>query len=292
MHLNAWTNLLEAKLLITVRVAWDILPEFVEPSVQSYRVKPIEVVIQKSSVKISAPVKENNDAPLIKDRESDEEDEVESPPEIERKTVASSADKVEVDIPKQNDKPTRRPVKYAEMLVQIPSEGKDVDENAPSGDHPLWNELVLLILHYGHCSFLWDNLDRTDPRTAKDGPGFLDGDNAKEMTTGSWLFSWGRRIRGLDGIFDELISQLNTHPGFLLLNPWNVHVPWISQMSCESTILYVCLTRKVIGFLKSGELGKECSCRAFKGVNGLVLLSLGEDASSKRFLLALARDLF
>nr|GEU43154.1 hypothetical protein [Tanacetum cinerariifolium] len=33
------------------------LPEFAEPSVQSYRVKPFEVVTQKSSVKISAPVK-------------------------------------------------------------------------------------------------------------------------------------------------------------------------------------------------------------------------------------------
>nr|GFB12133.1 hypothetical protein [Tanacetum cinerariifolium] len=65
--------------------------------------------------------------------ESDEDDEVKSPLEIERKTVASSVDKVEVDIPKLNVKPARRPVKYAEMYrtqrprgqVQIPSEGKD-----------------------------------------------------------------------------------------------------------------------------------------------------------------------
>nr|GEU78490.1 retrovirus-related Pol polyprotein from transposon TNT 1-94 [Tanacetum cinerariifolium] len=67
------------------------------------------------SVKIFAPVKENNGAPLIEDWESGEEDEVESPPEKERKTVEPSMDKVEVEIPKQNDKPTRRPVKYAEM---------------------------------------------------------------------------------------------------------------------------------------------------------------------------------
>nr|GEV70692.1 hypothetical protein [Tanacetum cinerariifolium] len=32
-------------------------------------------------------------------------------------TVEPSVDKVEVDIPKQNDKPTRRPVKYAEMYI-------------------------------------------------------------------------------------------------------------------------------------------------------------------------------
>nr|GEZ90908.1 hypothetical protein [Tanacetum cinerariifolium] len=53
------------------------LPEFAEPSVESYEVKPIEV-----------------------DWESEGEDEVESPPEIERKVVEPSVDKVEVDIPK------------------------------------------------------------------------------------------------------------------------------------------------------------------------------------------------
>nr|GEV42862.1 ribonuclease H-like domain-containing protein [Tanacetum cinerariifolium] len=47
--------------------------------------------------------------------ESEGEVEVESPPEIKRKTVKPSVDKVEVDIPKQNDKPARRPVKYVEM---------------------------------------------------------------------------------------------------------------------------------------------------------------------------------
>nr|GFA05500.1 hypothetical protein [Tanacetum cinerariifolium] len=43
------------------------LREFAELSAESYRVKPIEVVTQTSSVKISKPVKEDNDAPLIKD---------------------------------------------------------------------------------------------------------------------------------------------------------------------------------------------------------------------------------
>nr|GEZ02979.1 hypothetical protein [Tanacetum cinerariifolium] len=49
--------------------------------------------------------------------ESKGDDEVESPPEIERKTVEPSVDKVKVDIPKENDKPARRPVKYAEMYI-------------------------------------------------------------------------------------------------------------------------------------------------------------------------------
>nr|GEY10996.1 hypothetical protein [Tanacetum cinerariifolium] len=50
------------------------LLEFAELSVESYVVKPIEVVTQTSSVKISKPVKENNDAPLIEDQDSERED--------------------------------------------------------------------------------------------------------------------------------------------------------------------------------------------------------------------------
>nr|GEV86109.1 hypothetical protein [Tanacetum cinerariifolium] len=89
-------------------------------------------------VKISAPVKENNEAPLIKDRESNEEDEVESPPDKKIKTVEPSMDKVEVEIPKQNDKPARRPVKYAETYrTQRP---KDNQRN--------WNNLKSHQLDY------------------------------------------------------------------------------------------------------------------------------------------------
>nr|GEZ28327.1 hypothetical protein [Tanacetum cinerariifolium] len=84
-----------------IYLSYTGLPEFAEPSVQSYRVKPIEVVTQKSSVKILALIKENNGAPLIEDWESDEEDKVESPLEKKRKTIDPSEDKVEVEIPKK-----------------------------------------------------------------------------------------------------------------------------------------------------------------------------------------------
>nr|GEV61171.1 ribonuclease H-like domain-containing protein [Tanacetum cinerariifolium] len=109
-------------------VSYNAIPP---PHTRSYRVKPIEVVTQKSSVKISAPVKENNGAPLIDDWESDEEDEVESPPEKERKTVKPGMDKVEVEIPKQNEKPARRPVKYDEMYRT----------QRPRGNQRNWNNL-------------------------------------------------------------------------------------------------------------------------------------------------------
>ncbi|GJS55522.1 putative ribonuclease H-like domain-containing protein [Tanacetum coccineum] len=105
------------------------LLEFAEPSVQNYGVKPIEVVAQTSSIKISEPVKRNNDAPLIKDWESDGEDEVESPSETQRKTVEPSVDKVEADKPKKNDKPTRRSVKYAEMYKKQRPRGNQQNSN-------------------------------------------------------------------------------------------------------------------------------------------------------------------
>nr|GEV11212.1 hypothetical protein [Tanacetum cinerariifolium] len=69
------------------------LPEFAKPSVQSYGVKPIEVVPQTSSVKISELVKENNGAPIIVDWESEGEDEVESAPNVVKKIVKPSVDK-------------------------------------------------------------------------------------------------------------------------------------------------------------------------------------------------------
>nr|GEY07892.1 hypothetical protein [Tanacetum cinerariifolium] len=123
MHLKAWTNSNEL-------------------SVESYGFKSIEVVTQTSSVKISEHVKENNDAPLIEDWESEGEDKVESSPEIERKTVEPRMDKVEVDIPKQNEKPARRPVKYIEMYITQRSMGNQKNWNNLKshqlGDGPKW----------------------------------------------------------------------------------------------------------------------------------------------------------
>nr|GEW00952.1 hypothetical protein [Tanacetum cinerariifolium] len=67
------------------------------------------------------------------DSKSEGEDEVESPPKVERKTVEPSIDKVEVGIPKQNDKSARRPVKYAEMYIT----------QRPRGNPRNWNNLKL-----------------------------------------------------------------------------------------------------------------------------------------------------
>nr|GEW51417.1 copia protein [Tanacetum cinerariifolium] len=55
---------------LRINLSHTSLPEFAEPNVKSYGGKPIEVVTQTSSVKIFKPVKENNDAPIIRDWES------------------------------------------------------------------------------------------------------------------------------------------------------------------------------------------------------------------------------
>nr|GEV28710.1 ribonuclease H-like domain-containing protein [Tanacetum cinerariifolium] len=102
------------------------------------------MVTLKSSVKIYAPVKENNGAPLIKDWELDEDDEVESLPKKDRKTVEPCVDKVEVKIPKQNDKPARRPVKYTEMYRP----------QRPRGNQKNWNNLKSH--QVGNISYLTD----------------------------------------------------------------------------------------------------------------------------------------
>nr|GEU36858.1 hypothetical protein [Tanacetum cinerariifolium] len=104
-----------------IDLAYTGLPEFAEPSIQTYEVKPIEL-----------------------DWESDEEGEVESPPKKERNTVESSMDKVGVEISKQNDKPARRPVKYAEMYRT----------QTPRGNKKNWNNLKSHQL--GNISYLTD----------------------------------------------------------------------------------------------------------------------------------------
>ncbi|GJV64377.1 hypothetical protein Tco_1475205 [Tanacetum coccineum] len=53
------------------------------------------------------------------------------------------------------------------------------------------------------------------------------------------------------------------------------------------------LVGRMIGFWKPEELGQKCSHKVLRGVGGLFLVLLEEDASSsKRFLPAMARDSF
>ncbi|GJV39404.1 hypothetical protein Tco_1417844 [Tanacetum coccineum] len=59
----------------------------------------------------------------------------------------------------------KRKVIFSGCVVQFTI----VDTYAPSDDCPLRDELILLILYYGHSSFRWNDLDRAYPRTVGDG---------------------------------------------------------------------------------------------------------------------------
>ncbi|GKF98065.1 putative ribonuclease H-like domain-containing protein, partial [Tanacetum coccineum] len=73
------------------------------------------------SAKIEKPVRKNNDAPIIEDWVSDDEDEVESPDVVKKKTVIPTSAKIE--------KPIRKQVRYAEMYRS----------QRPRGNQRNWN---------------------------------------------------------------------------------------------------------------------------------------------------------
>ncbi|GJY58432.1 putative ribonuclease H-like domain-containing protein [Tanacetum coccineum] len=96
-----------------------------------------------SSVKEEEPKKarENNDAPIIEDWVSDDEDEVEPIPKVEKKTVIPTATKKEFVKP---EKPVRRSVRYAEMYRS----------QRPRGNQRNWNGQKSNQLG---CNFVFNN---------------------------------------------------------------------------------------------------------------------------------------
>nr|GFC14197.1 hypothetical protein [Tanacetum cinerariifolium] len=92
------------------------LEEFKQPEFESYGPKFCKIESKNASKHIPNGIKESLDAPLVKDRASDNKDcLVKSPVKVEKKTVVPTIAKVELVRPKQQVKPSRKPVKYAEM---------------------------------------------------------------------------------------------------------------------------------------------------------------------------------
>nr|GEW57955.1 reverse transcriptase domain-containing protein [Tanacetum cinerariifolium] len=88
------------------------LEEFQQPEFEGYGSKTSKSVCKD----ISNEVKEYPDALLVKDKVSDNKDcSVESLVVVEKKTDVPTIAKVEFVRPKQQEKPVRKPVKYAEM---------------------------------------------------------------------------------------------------------------------------------------------------------------------------------
>ncbi|GJZ96527.1 putative ribonuclease H-like domain-containing protein [Tanacetum coccineum] len=102
-----------------------VLEEFQQPEFEGYGLRANKSVCENSSNE----TKKNFDAPLIEEWVSDNEDEVESPIVVKKKTVFPTAAKIEFVRPKQHEKPVRKPVKYAEMYRS----------QRPRGNQRNWN---------------------------------------------------------------------------------------------------------------------------------------------------------
>ncbi|GJU56001.1 hypothetical protein Tco_1229715 [Tanacetum coccineum] len=117
-------------------LSYSGLDEFKEPEFKGYgpenSKKESNVVCENSSNE----TKKNSDAPIIEEWVSDNEDEVESPVVVKKKTVIPTAAKIE--------KPVRKPVRYAEMYRS----------QRPRGNQRNWNGQKSNQLG---CNFVFNN---------------------------------------------------------------------------------------------------------------------------------------
>ncbi|GJX63032.1 hypothetical protein Tco_0295932 [Tanacetum coccineum] len=106
-------------------LSYSGLEEFQQPEFEGYGLRANKSVCENSSNE----TKKNSDAPLIEEWVSDNEDEVESPIVVEKKTVVPTIPKVDVVRPKQQEKSVRKTVRYAEMYRS----------QKPRGNQRNWN---------------------------------------------------------------------------------------------------------------------------------------------------------
>ncbi|GJW53777.1 ribonuclease H-like domain-containing protein [Tanacetum coccineum] len=98
-------------------LSYSGLEEFQQLEFEGYGPKPSKSV----SEDISNEVRESPDAPLVEELVSDDK--------LEKKTVFPTVAKIEFVRPKQQEKPVRKPVKYAEMYMS----------QSPRGNQRNWN---------------------------------------------------------------------------------------------------------------------------------------------------------
>ncbi|GJR73098.1 hypothetical protein Tco_0085463 [Tanacetum coccineum] len=109
----------------TIDLSHSGIEKFKEPEFVGYGVKVDKIVSENSSVEI----KKTPDAPIIEDWVSDDEEQDESKPKSEKKTVIPTVKKIEFVKAKQDDKTVRNTVKYAEMYRS----------QRPRGNQRNWN---------------------------------------------------------------------------------------------------------------------------------------------------------
>ncbi|GKC81598.1 hypothetical protein Tco_1137315, partial [Tanacetum coccineum] len=101
-------------------LSYSSLEEFQQPEFEGYGANPSKSVSEDTSNE----VKESPDAPLVEELVSDDK--------LEKKTVIPTVAKMEFVTSKQQEKPVRKPVKYAEMYrlgVRMVRIGADFGKN-------------------------------------------------------------------------------------------------------------------------------------------------------------------
>nr|GEY73720.1 hypothetical protein [Tanacetum cinerariifolium] len=152
-HQNFWWRIFQ-KLVFK---KWELNPKRFNNNVKDPLSKGPPQFIRRRLAKnlILRGVIEYPDAPLFKDRVSDNKDcSIESPVVVEKKIVVSTIAKVEVVRPKQQEKPVNKIVRYAEMYR---SQG-------PRENHRNWNNLKSQQLGsdfvmYNNACFVYGSFD-------------------------------------------------------------------------------------------------------------------------------------
>ncbi|GJQ95642.1 hypothetical protein Tco_0006781 [Tanacetum coccineum] len=108
------------------------LDEFKEPEFEGYGLRANKSVCEISSNE----TKKNSDALLIEEWVSDNEDEVESPVVVEKKTVVPTIPKVDVVRPKQQEKPVRKTVSFDHLQYTCKQKRQ---LNGQREEKPVWN---------------------------------------------------------------------------------------------------------------------------------------------------------
>ncbi|GKA23571.1 hypothetical protein Tco_0709604 [Tanacetum coccineum] len=132
----------------TLDLSYSGLEEFKEPEVNEYgprdsSLKPTTGCGSNTSKNVSEvepkKVRMNNDALIIKDWVLDDEDEVESPIVVEKKTVVPTILKVDVVRPKQQEKPVRKTIRWMNRLrggKSAAKKKKNLEKSAAKAERP------------------------------------------------------------------------------------------------------------------------------------------------------------
>ncbi|GJS58997.1 hypothetical protein Tco_0653781 [Tanacetum coccineum] len=121
---------------------YSCLEEFQQPKFEGYEPKPSKSV----SEDISNEVRESHDALLVEELVSDDKS--------EKKTIFPTIAKIEFVRSKQQEKPVRKPVKYAEMYMS----------QSPRGNQRNWNnqnsqQLGSDFMMYNKACFVYGSFD-------------------------------------------------------------------------------------------------------------------------------------